>query len=252
MSTANNRRPQPGGWSAETIALWCAITTITTAVLVAYAGVQIGHRLAGLPTPTGGLWETVFGLLGGDVAWPGESTAVAVTAAVLLAVLAALVAALVRRSRGRRSRVDDSARYLGRGRDIESLTRKNTTATARRLGVDETTPGVPIGTTVTQRRPLFGSWEDMHIDIWGPRTGKTTSPGRARDPGRARRGAGHQQQARRARRHPRPAPRGRAGVGLRPTVSRPGNRPSGGGTRCPTSPTRSGREDGRALRLGLP
>ena len=25
------------------------------------------------------------------------------------------------------------------------------------------------------RDRLYGSWEDMHIDIWGPRTGKTTS-----------------------------------------------------------------------------
>lgn len=175
MSTANNRRPQPGGWSAETIALWCAIVTVTTAVLVSYAGVQVGHRLAGLPAPSGGLWETVFGLLGGDVAWPDESTAVAAATTLLLLLLIAAGAVAVRRSRGRRSRVDDSARYLGRGRDIESLTRKSTTATARRLGVDEATPGVPIGTTVSPRHPLYGSWEDMHIDIWGPRTGKTTS-----------------------------------------------------------------------------
>ena len=29
--------------------------------------------------------------------------------------------------------------------------------------------------TVRGNKPLFGSWEDMHVDIWGPRTGKTTS-----------------------------------------------------------------------------
>ena len=35
--------------------------------------------------------------------------------------------------------------------------------------------GVPIGQTVRGGQPLVGSWEDMHLDIWGPRTGKTTS-----------------------------------------------------------------------------
>lgn len=33
---------------------------------------------------------------------------------------------------------------------------------------------MPIGKTLGQM-PLYGTWEDMHIDIWGPRTGKTTS-----------------------------------------------------------------------------
>ncbi|GAB3866619.1 hypothetical protein GCM10029963_79220 [Micromonospora andamanensis] len=35
--------------------------------------------------------------------------------------------------------------------------------------------GVLIGTTVAGGMPLRQSWEDMAIDIWGPRTGKTTS-----------------------------------------------------------------------------
>ena len=32
-----------------------------------------------------------------------------------------------------------------------------------------------IGRTVRDNLEVFGSWEDMHVDIWGPRTGKTTS-----------------------------------------------------------------------------
>ena len=43
------------------------------------------------------------------------------------------------------------------------------------MGVNAAVPGVPIGVTVATREPLYGSWEDCHIDIWGPRTGKTTS-----------------------------------------------------------------------------
>jgi type IV secretory pathway TraG/TraD family ATPase VirD4 len=34
---------------------------------------------------------------------------------------------------------------------------------------------VPIGRAVADGTALYGSWEDMHLDIWGPRTGKTTS-----------------------------------------------------------------------------
>ena len=45
---------------------------------------------------------------------------------------------------------------------------------ATRLGV-ASSPGVPIGVAVSTGAQLYGSWEDMHLDIWGPRTGKTTS-----------------------------------------------------------------------------
>lgn len=34
--------------------------------------------------------------------------------------------------------------------------------------------GAPIGITVAGQRWLYGSPEDMHVDVWGPRTGKTT------------------------------------------------------------------------------
>ncbi|GAA4424015.1 hypothetical protein GCM10023169_20340 [Georgenia halophila] len=34
---------------------------------------------------------------------------------------------------------------------------------------------MPIGPTVNGGRQLYGSWEDMDLDVWGPRTGKTTS-----------------------------------------------------------------------------
>ena len=70
-----------------------------------------------------------------------------------------------------RTRVDRSAQYMGIGKDVEALTEKAAQATAQRLGVAGSV-GVPIGTHLYSGKPLFGSWEDMHIDIWGPRTGK--------------------------------------------------------------------------------
>src|SRR5690606_4798158 len=120
-------------------------------------------------------FSVLFGLLGGDLAWPGAAGwwVIAAAAAVLVALTAA-VGLLVHRVRGRRSRVDRAARYMGRGRDVQDLTRKHAQGTATRLGVPSA-PGVPFGRTIARDEPLYGSWEDMHIDIWGPRTGKTTS-----------------------------------------------------------------------------
>lgn len=176
MSTPNNRRRDPGGIGAEAALVWVAVLVVLTGAGSIYAAMHLGHRFANtgqtLPTDP---FELVFGLIGGDLPWPGEAgwwVLGAVAAAGLL--VAVLVLVLLGRLRGKRTRVDRAASFMGRGKDVESLTRKNAQATAKRLGVQES-PGVPIGRTVSGGQPLYGSWEDMHIDIWGPRTGKTTS-----------------------------------------------------------------------------
>lgn len=176
MSTPNNRRRDPGGIGAEAALVWVAVLVVLTGAGSIYAAMHLGHRFANtgqtLPTDP---FELVFGLIGGDLPWPGEAgwwVLGAVAAAGLLVVVLVLV--LLGRLRRKRTRVDRAASFMGRGKDVESLTRKNAQATAKRLGVEES-PGVPIGRTVSGGQPLYGSWEDMHIDIWGPRTGKTTS-----------------------------------------------------------------------------
>ena len=174
MSPSNNRRPQPGRMADETLLLWVGIGLVVAVLATVYAAVKLGHRLAGLPADPRDPWSIFFGVLQGDVAWPVQSTVVAAAAAVVLLVLAALLAVPAGRRRSRASRVDHAARYLGRGRDVESLTQKSAAATATRLGV-QGSPGVPIGSTVATGAALYGSWEDMQIDVWGPRTGKTTS-----------------------------------------------------------------------------
>lgn len=176
MSTPNNRRRDPGGIGAEAALVWVAVLVVLTGSGSIYAAMHLGHRFANtaqtLPTDP---FELVFGLIGGDLPWPGEAgwwVLGAVAAAGLLVVV--LVVVLLGRLRRKRTRVDRAASFMGRGKDVESLTRKKAQATAKRLGVDQS-PGVPIGRTVSGGQPLYGSWEDMHIDIWGPRTGKTTS-----------------------------------------------------------------------------
>lgn len=176
MSTPNNRRRDPGGLSGEAILIWITVVLIMVVVGTVYAAMHLGHRIAdtGAELP-GDPFSLLFALLGGKLDWPGVAgwwvlggmLAVFLT----LGVMVALVAHRIRRGR---TRVDRAASYMGRGRDVEALSRKSAQATAERLGVVDS-PGVPIGRTVTGAHLLYGSWEDMHIDIWGPRTGKTTS-----------------------------------------------------------------------------
>lgn len=174
--TANNRRSQPGaGMDSQTVLLAVLLAGICLLTGGIYAGIHVGYWIADKQPPSAGVWETVFGVLGGDVQWLPESTIV-VVAVVVLVVLALVGLALLRRRRlSRGTRVDTASRYLGRDRDIEALTEKSVAATASRLGVESSSPGIRLGLSVNQRLPLFGSWEDMLVLIAGPRTQKTTA-----------------------------------------------------------------------------
>lgn len=84
------------------------------------------------------------------------------------------------RRRGRRagrSWVDAAARRMAKGRDLRALSLAGAMATAERLGV-EGSPGVPVGRTVLGRQRDYGSWEDMHLDIWAPAQARPP-PGRS-------------------------------------------------------------------------
>ena len=60
------------------------------------------------------------------------------------------------------------ARKLARDKGIDFATLTGTGPGGRIVRDDD-------GDQVAAGQQLYGSWEDMHIDIWGPRTGKTTS-----------------------------------------------------------------------------
>ncbi|MBF6059905.1 type IV secretory system conjugative DNA transfer family protein [Nocardia terpenica] len=102
----------------------------------------------------------------------------AVVVVVGIVVVLGLIAVVAMRIRTRgRVPVDRKARLLGTGKALEPLTesgaRQKAEDCGRRLGMDEP-PGVVIGTAVAGRRRLYGSYEDLHVDIWGTRQGKTT------------------------------------------------------------------------------
>ena len=174
MSTQNNRRRDPGGFSAETILLAAGIVIVIVGVAGLNHAVRLGHQLDGSGVElTSDPFGLVFQLFSGKVPWPAAGTWIIAGVGVLVLALVVLILLAVARYRKRSSRVDRAASYMGRGKDVEALSRRNAEATAQRLGVQDS-PGVPIGKTIGGQ-PLYGSWEDMHVDIWGPRTGKTTS-----------------------------------------------------------------------------
>lgn len=120
----------------------------------------------------------VADLVRGKLHWPRASTVI------VLLVIGAIVAYVVvrkrlaaRRSVGRLS-VDEKADVMGSGSAIKSLTEAGVRSKAEMLGVRlgyNDSPGVPIGVGVADGVMLYGSYEDLHLDIWGPRQGKSTS-----------------------------------------------------------------------------
>lgn len=158
-----------------TVLLWVCIIAVVLAVGTVTGAVHLGSTLAhdGQRLPANP-FELVLGLLTHKVTWPAPSTWVLAGLGAVIVMLAVLVVRSVMRRRAGRSRVDAAAQHMAKGRDLRALSLAGATATAERLGV-KGSPGVPVGRTVLGRQMVYGSWEDMHIDIWGPRTGKTTS-----------------------------------------------------------------------------
>ena len=185
MSRTSNRRSDPGSLTGETVALLGFVLLVLVGGGALYGAIRLGHELdgtaAGLPSDP---FAVVIGLFTGKVAWPPSGTWIIAGAAVVLLGLGALIAVAWAKGRQQSSRVDRAASAMGSGREIEPLSRRSAAATAARWngatkpGKDnpaDRAVGVPIGRAVRGGQPLFGSWEDMHLDIWGPRTGKTTS-----------------------------------------------------------------------------
>ncbi|BCW12845.1 hypothetical protein NtRootA2_41270 (plasmid) [Arthrobacter sp. NtRootA2] len=168
----NGKRSQLGG---ETILLWIFITVVVLGVGSVTGAVHLGSMIAGdgqkLPANP---FELVFSLFSHKVTWPPAATAFLIGFGVVIVALAVLVVRAVLRRRSKRSRVDVAAQHMAKGKDLRALSLRGATATAERLGV-KGSPGVPVGKTVLGGQMVYGSWEDMHIDVWGPRTGKTTS-----------------------------------------------------------------------------
>lgn len=176
MTTTSNRRPDPGKMSGETLMLLIVVLTVLIGGGGIYAAVRIGHQIdgtaAGLPADP---FTLVIGLFTGKVSWPASGTWIIAAAFAVLVVATVLIVRALAKNHRRSSRVDRAALVMGSGRDIEPLRKKNAQVAAARWGLATEAVGVPIGCTVRGNEQLVGSYEDTHLDIWGPRTGKTTS-----------------------------------------------------------------------------
>nr|WP_236900951.1 TraM recognition domain-containing protein [Cryobacterium arcticum] len=152
-----------------------ALALVTVTLGTTWLAVTWGSHIDNVnPGMTRDPFNLFFGLLGGELVWPEAGTWILLATLAVLLVLGVLLAVGVTRARRRRSNVDGAATHMGKGRDLRALSTVGAKATAERLGVTDWL-GVPIGITVAGRRKLYGSPEDMHVDIWGPRTGKSTS-----------------------------------------------------------------------------
>ncbi|MFG3522642.1 type IV secretory system conjugative DNA transfer family protein [Nocardia nova] len=144
-----------------------------------WGALHLGNKLSTVPqdVPINPI-ACIAKIARGQLTWPTASTVI-----VLLVVLVVVGIVFVRREmKKRRSRgklpVDDKAQYMGSGGAIAALTEAGVRDKARQLGVRlgyEDSPGVPIGVGVVDGVMLFGSYEDLHLDIWGPRQGKTSA-----------------------------------------------------------------------------
>ena len=103
--------------------------------------------------------------------WPADATTIAGGLVLLSIIVVAAGCWAARRLRG--ARVDGAARWMGRGTELRSLTAGTRETQARRLGV--AAPGLPIARAIAGGAMLYAGWEDVSVDIWGPRTGKTSA-----------------------------------------------------------------------------
>jgi type IV secretory pathway TraG/TraD family ATPase VirD4 len=159
---------------------YLVLAGLGTLVLIAcsvWGAALLAHALDGRSHgPSGNPVAYLIRVASGQLPWPG-STATTLLGGELavLAITATVIGRLWWRRDSRRSRVDIAAKHLAGRRDLEPFSREGVTATARRLGARTSAPGVRVGRVIGTGKEFYGSWEDMQVDIWGPRTGKTTS-----------------------------------------------------------------------------
>jgi type IV secretory pathway TraG/TraD family ATPase VirD4 len=159
-----------GAWAIPALAGLGAAATAGLWLAGAVSALASGTRLPGSPP------GYVMALAEGRAPWPG-AWGWAALAVILAAVAAGVVVAgrVIGRRRGSRHRVDQVARYLSSRRDRARLGPRARKAQSRRLspGAPEWA-GSPLGHAVPGRQFASSGPEDVSVDLWGARQGKTT------------------------------------------------------------------------------
>jgi type IV secretory pathway TraG/TraD family ATPase VirD4 len=164
----------PGGLSVESVLVFIGIGLFVLIVGGVWSALKLAaaiNETRAVPGPIAALAD----LINGRIRWSGAATGVLILEIVVLALIATGVWFLLRKRQSSVGRVDKQAFLMSKRSEIFKITREGAQAIANRLGAGHAGPGIMIGKTVRDNLEVFGSWEDMHVDIWGPRTGKTTS-----------------------------------------------------------------------------
>jgi type IV secretory pathway TraG/TraD family ATPase VirD4 len=169
------RSTGPGGLSAESVLVFIGIGLFAVTVTGIWSSLGIAAAIDNTEPVNGNPIGALTDLIDGTIRWSGSATGALILQLLLLGLLVGLGFSLIRQLRSSASRVDKSALLMSKRQDVYKLTREGARQIADRLGAGHAGPGVLIGRTVRNNLELFGSWEDLHVDIWGPRAGKTTS-----------------------------------------------------------------------------
>ncbi|WP_019925544.1 type IV secretory system conjugative DNA transfer family protein [Nocardia sp. BMG111209] len=141
---------------------------------------HLGYLATGRPTH--GLPINPFALLvataDGRVMWPITATVVLAVEVVTLTVITVAMWRWWKIRHPARPWIDATAALLAHGTELAPLTESAVRDKAAMLGVvmpEATVPGLSLGIAVADRIALWADYEMLHIDIWGPRQGKSTS-----------------------------------------------------------------------------
>jgi hypothetical protein len=161
----------PGGLSGESILIFVGIGLFAIVLVGVWGALKVAAAInhsRPIPNPM----TTLAELISGKLLWSGAATGVLILELLLLAGLGVGGWLFFRRKQETTGRVDRQASLMSKRSEIFKLTREGAQGIADRLGAGHAGPGIMIGRTVRDNLEVFGSWEDMHVDIWGPRTGK--------------------------------------------------------------------------------
>ncbi|CAM2752449.1 type IV secretory system conjugative DNA transfer family protein [Skermania piniformis] len=164
---------------SEDRAVLIGTAAVALGFAILFVAMHVGTALSGVTQDVpGNPIAILIELVKGDLTWPFGATVVGL----VLLLLVAAVVWLFRRRRGGRTKtehpVDKKAQHMAAGSALAPLTEQGARAKAKDLGmklrpIDP--PGVVIGRSVAGNERLYGSYEDLQLDIWGPRQGKSTS-----------------------------------------------------------------------------
>lgn len=171
--SAPNRKGTSGDYT-EGILLFSVMGLAAALLGGAWVSAHWGSSLAGIAAPPTHPIELISGLFKQEIPWPVQATFIAAGMGLALVLLVVPFVILSVKRSGKKARVDKAARFMGRGKDLAAFSERGVKATAQRLGVEDS-PGIVVGSVVSTGQTFYQSWEDLSIDIWGPRTGKSSA-----------------------------------------------------------------------------